>query len=77
MRAVDPLGCRSGDLSTPLGNQPLGPTEPRGAKAPAQPRRQTAWRRDKGDACAEEPASHPPGPSTRKGNNTPSERQAG
>lgn len=40
-------------------------------------RRRDTRRRDTRDACAEEPASLPLGPSVRKGNNTRSERPAG
>lgn len=75
MRAADPRLSVRRPIPPQPGTQPLRP-QIRGGKS-LRPIPQTdSLASGHGDACAE-PASHPPDPSARKGNNTPSERQAG
>lgn len=75
--AAGPLGWRSRDPSHRIPVTYLFRPQIWGGRSPRPSRQPHSRRRDTGDACAEPPASHPPGPSARKGNNTPSERQAG
>lgn len=60
-----PPGCRSGTCSRSIPGGSISSGRSAGHRPLPHPS-QTAGRRDTGDACAQDPGSHPPGPPRRR-----------